>query len=140
MCYDVCFDVGYHRSFFIKKELTIVAFDQQYASVLGYSVQRVDMLIMGLLVVIVLIGLQSMGVILISSLLIAPAAAARQWTHSIGTMLGLSALFGCVSCVVGSLVSISYERVPTGPVIVIFLTSIVFISLLFSPKRGILKT
>ena len=118
------------------KELSLVSFDPLYAQINGYSVQRYDFLLMFLLLLTVLIGLQALGVILISALLVAPCAAARQWTYRIKPLCILAAFFGGMSCIFGSIISSFYERMPTGPIIVIVLCSIVFFSLVCAPRRG----
>ena len=91
-----------------------------------------------MIVIIIIIGLQTVGVVLMSSLLLAPAAAARQWTNSLSKMLLIAAAFGAFSGVFGALISASTSNLPTGPVIVIIVSSIVFFSILFAPKRGLI--
>ena len=87
-----------------------------------------------------MIGLQTVGVILMVSLLIAPAVAARQWTSSLFGMVNLAGVFGMVSGVAGSVTSSLVDRLPTGPMIVIAASIIVIVSLLFAPNRGVLST
>jgi manganese/zinc/iron transport system permease protein len=94
----------------------------------------------GLLVLAVMIGLQTVGVILMVSLLIAPAVAARQWTTSLSGMVLLSGAFGMAAGVAGSVTSSLVDRLPTGPMIVIAASIIVIFSLLIAPRRGILST
>ena len=93
-------------------------------------------LLTSVIVVAVVIGLHTVGVVLMVAMLIAPAAAARQWISSLKSMLILSAIFGGISGVVGSMISSTTEGMSTGPVIVITITTILGISLLFSPKQG----
>ena len=81
-----------------------------------------------------------MGVILISSMLIAPAAAARQWTQKLSVMVLLAGFFGGLSSITGTIISSSFEKLPTGPVIAVIVSLLVFISILFSPVRGIIFT
>jgi manganese/zinc/iron transport system permease protein len=120
------------------KELSIVAFDAAYAQVLGYRVVQWDMFLSSLLVVVTVVGLQTVGVVLMSSLLIAPSAAARQWTNNLRTMIILSSFFGALSCALGAVVSSMVDQLPTGPVIVVIVSGIVVGSLLFAPARGIM--
>ena len=95
------------------------------------------MLLTSLIVVAVVIGLQTVGVVLMAATLIGPAAAARQWTDRLGVMIVLSAAFGAVAGVVGAVLSFIEEGLPTGPTIVLALTVIVFASLAFAPARGL---
>ena len=70
-------------------------------------------------------------------MLIAPAAAARQWTDRLGLGMALAAVFGALAGVIGRCVSAETERLPTGPTIVLCVTAIVLVSLLAAPRRGL---
>ena len=120
------------------KEIKLYLFDSEYASTLGIPIVRINMLITFLIVVIIVMGLQTVGVVLMSSLLLAPAAAARQWTNSLSRMLCIAAIFGAFSGILGSFLSATSSNLPTGPVIVLIISFIVLISLLFAPKRGLI--
>ena len=87
-----------------------------------------------------MMGLQTVGVVLMVSLLIAPAVAARQWTRSLSSMILVSGAFGMASGVLGAVSSSLGARLPTGPMIVIAASIIVIVSLLFAPGRGVLST
>ncbi len=120
------------------KELSVVAFDESYAQVMGYTVMRWDIFLSLLLVLVIVVGLQTVGVVLMSSLLLAPAAAARQWTNSLPKMIGIASLFGACASVAGTIISTMFDHVPTGPVIVVVITLIVLASLIAAPERGLL--
>jgi manganese/zinc/iron transport system permease protein len=119
------------------KEFKLATFDPQLAASQGWPVRALDALLTALIVVSIVIGLQTVGVVLMSALLVAPAAAARQWTDQLGVMVALAALFGAVSGVTGALVSATTTQLPTGPVIVLVVTGIVLLSMLFAPNRGL---
>jgi manganese/zinc/iron transport system permease protein len=119
------------------KEFKLLTFDPQFGATLGLPMQRLNILLTSLIVVAVLIGLQTVGVVLMAAMLIAPAAAARQWTERLGTMLGLAALFGALAGVSGALLSVSDTRLPTGPMVILSATAIVIVSLLFGAARGV---
>ncbi|HEY0604309.1 MAG TPA: iron chelate uptake ABC transporter family permease subunit [Herpetosiphonaceae bacterium] len=119
------------------KEFKLITFDPAFAATLGFPVDRIGVLLTLLIVVAVLIGLQTVGVVLMAAMLIAPAAAARQWTERLSTMLALAALFGALSGVTGALISISDSQLPTGPMVILSATAIVIVSLLFGRTRGI---
>ncbi|MEM8933808.1 MAG: iron chelate uptake ABC transporter family permease subunit, partial [Acidobacteriota bacterium] len=76
------------------KELKLLCFDPDYAASLGLPIRRLEVLLTTLLVTVVVVGLQTVGVILIVATLVMPAAAARQWTERLGVMLLLAAVFG----------------------------------------------
>jgi manganese/zinc/iron transport system permease protein len=75
-----------------------------------------------------------------SALLITPAITARYWTDKLNVMTILSGIMGLISGGIGTIVSLSYASLPTGPVIILSLTVLFLFSLLFSPKRGLIST
>ncbi|NBB99491.1 MAG: metal ABC transporter permease [Bacteroidetes bacterium] len=119
------------------KEFKLVSFDPVFARTIGLPVRLLDTLLMTLLVLAIVIGLQTVGVVLMSAMLVAPAAAARQWTDHLGTMVGLSMAFGVAAGVSGALISSLVANLPTGPTIVICVSLIVAISLALAPHRGL---
>ena len=120
------------------KELKLISFDVEYAKTLQIPVTFTLILYRFLLIMTIIIGIQSVGAILISSLLIAPAVGARQWTNKLGTMCILAGLFGMVSAMGGTIWSTTVQKLPTGPAIIVILSVIVLLSLIFAPNRGIL--
>lgn len=120
------------------KEFKLLAFDPEFTQTIGFNSQKLNLLLNFLIVVAIIIGLQTVGVILMSAMLIAPAVAARQWVQQLGKMIMLSAIFGGFSGVVGTAISSSISNMPTGPVIVICASFIAFFSLLFAPRRGVI--
>ncbi|NBO93435.1 MAG: metal ABC transporter permease [Planctomycetia bacterium] len=101
------------------KEFQLLIFDRDFARVQGWPVARLDLLLLGLIAVLVVIGLPAVGVILVASLLILPAVAARMWTDRLHRLLVLSGLIGALTGVVGAALSASLPRAPAGAVIVL---------------------
>ena len=120
------------------KEFKILLFDADYTKTLGFNTKFIDILITTFIVLAIVLGLQTVGVVLMSAMLLAPAAAARQWTNSLGVMVLLAAIFGAFSGVFGTAISASQNNLSTGPVIVIVAGIFVLFSFLFSPSRGLL--
>lgn len=120
------------------KEFKLFTFDSDFAQSLGFSPKKLNLLLSFMIVLAIIIGLQTVGVILMSAMLITPAVAARQWTNKLWVMVMLSALFGAISGVVGTAASSLFTKLPTGPAIVVCVSIIVVISVLFAPGRGIL--
>lgn len=120
------------------KELKISTFDPGFAASLGFPVNGLSVLLTILIVAAIVIGLQSVGVILMVTVLVAPALAARQWTQQLSTMMTLAAGFGGVSGMTGALLSAQIAGLPTGPTIVLVASAIVAVSLLFAPERGLI--
>lgn len=120
------------------KEFKLLSFDPDYGRTMGFPIRRLDHLLTGLFVVAIVIGLQTVGVVLMSAMIVAPGAAARQWTDRLGRMIGLAGFFGAVSGVGGAVLSSIVPNLPTGPTIVLFVSVIVVVSLLFAPNRGMI--
>ena len=119
------------------KEFKLLSFDPDFAASLGLPTRRLDGLLTLLLVVAIVIGLQTVGVVLMSAMIVAPAAAARQWSRRLGPMVIIAAAIGSFSGVAGSVASSLVPRLPTGPTIVLVLSSLVGVSLLAAPGRGL---
>jgi len=135
---------------FFYKELQLITFDRDYAKSLDVNTTSFDAFIFVLIVLAVVIGIRSVGVVLMSAMLIAPAASARQFTNRLYMMFLLASIFGLLSGFFGvyssvelsyyfaKYNSISHFVVPTGPMIVIVVSCICLFSLLFAPERGLL--
>jgi manganese/zinc/iron transport system permease protein len=119
------------------KEFKLLSFDPDFAASLGFPLRALDTLLTTLIVIAVVIGLQAVGVVLMSAMIVAPAAAARQWTDRLGVMVALSALFGALAGVAGTLLSSTGQGLATGPTIVLAISAIVLFSLLLAPNRGL---
>lgn len=120
------------------KEFKLITFDPEFAASLGFPVRALDVLLTTLLVIAIVIGLQTVGVVLMSAMIVAPASAARQWTDRLSIMILLGGLIGALAGVGGTLISSSAERLPTGPVIVLVVSVLVLFSMLFATNRGLI--
>jgi manganese/zinc/iron transport system permease protein len=119
------------------KEFKLLSFDPAFAASMGFNVRLLDILLTTLIVAAIVVGLQAVGVVLMSAMLVAPGSAARQWTDRLLTMVVLSGIFGAAAGVAGTLISTTQRGIPTGPTIVLCISAIVLFSLLFAPNRGI---
>ena len=119
------------------KELLISSFDETIAKVYGLKTRFIHYGIMVLLTLVTVASLQTVGVILVVSLLITPASTAYLLTNRLSTMIVLSSIFGALSSVVGIYFSYVYN-LPPGPVIALAATAIFLRALIFSPKQGLL--
>ncbi|MBJ7450029.1 MAG: metal ABC transporter permease [Parachlamydiales bacterium] len=132
------------------KELQIVNFDNVYARSLKIPTRLINVLTFFLIVLAVVIGIRSVGVVLMSAMLIAPAVAARQLTHKLSHMLWIAAAIGLISGFLGNVFSVELSQyyskdlpgralsLPTGPMIVIVSTALCLLALLFAPERGLI--
>ena len=121
------------------RHFKLYIFNKEYYETLGFSAKFMSVLMSLITILIVIISIKSVGVILMSALLIAPGVASRQWSDKLYRNVILAGIFGGISGFSGTLFSANISKLPTGPVIVISAALIVLISLLFAPKRGIIK-
>ena len=105
------------------KELELSSADPVYARVVGIPVDRLTFLLLILLAFCVVIGIQVVGVVLTSALLVTPAAAASLLTRRLVRMMALGALFAVTAGVVGLYASY-YLHVSSGAAIVLTCTLI----------------
>lgn len=118
------------------KEWKLFLFDADFAKGLGMSGRVMNGIYMGMLILVIVTGIQAVGVILMSALLIIPPVSARYWTHSFKRMLLLSALFGGGAGAAGTWVSTLGKGWPTGPFIVLLSSSLFLVSLVFGFQKG----
>lgn len=118
-------------------KIKLYLFDSIFAQTIGINSQWISHLLLLMCLLVIAVGLQAVGAKLISSMLVAPAIAAQQWTQSYGKMLGLAGVFGMVAAFIGTLLSTAISNIATGPMIVVVLTAIALLSLIFGTK-GIL--
>ncbi len=122
----------------MRRPMTLVAFDSEYAAAIGYDVRRVDLLMMGIVMGVTVIGLKLVGLILIVAMLIIPAVTARFWTERSGNVIWIAGAVGGASGYLGAVISASAPALPTGPIIVLVAAGCFVFSLLFAPVRGVL--
>ncbi|MFW6347837.1 MAG: iron chelate uptake ABC transporter family permease subunit [Cyclonatronaceae bacterium] len=124
---------------FLFKELRLISFDPEYAQILGYPIRRMEIVLATLLVVTITAGLQAVGVVLMASMLIIPAATARYWTDSLAVMLAIAAAVGSISAISGTFVSYAFSGMPTGPWMVLTAATLFGFSFFLAPARGELQ-
>jgi manganese/zinc/iron transport system permease protein len=130
-----CFIFGMLLIFW--KECSMYVFDSTFTRATGFNVKTIEAILTILLVLAIVIGLQTVGVVLMSTMLIAPAAAARQWTKRLSHMTLLAGFLGGLSAAIGVCASSAVDHLPTGPAIVVVASVIVFTSLICGPKRSL---
>jgi len=119
------------------KEFRLLCFDAGFAQGQGWPVGTLDAVLAGLVVTIVVVGLQAVGVILIIAMLIVPAAAARFWSDRLAPMTCIAALIGACSAAVGAMVSALFPRLPSGAMIVLAALVMFVVSMLCGSARGV---
>lgn len=119
------------------KEFLVTSFDMQFARVVGFPAHAIHYVLMLLLAFAVVTALQAVGVVLVSAMLITPAAAAYLLTDRMDRMLLLSAFFGLLAGAVGSFLSFLGNNLPTGPFMVLGTTTVFVVAFLFGPRHGV---
>ncbi len=111
------------------RHLEAVAFDEEFAWVIGMPVARLSLLLLSLVAITVVILIRVVGVILALALLTIPAAVARHWTDAIAPMIGLATAVGMI-CIAGGLFASWWLArslgvdIPTGPTIVVLAAAV----------------
>ena len=124
---------------FFYRSFILISFNPEYASSIGLPVRFFEFLLTSLTVLAIATGIQALGVILMSALIITPAAAARLWTHNLKLLLVIAVGFSIVSGISGAYISYTTSGMPTGPWVIITLSAITLFSITFAPKRGFLS-
>ena len=116
------------------KELLFVTFDAEMAAVTGVPAARIYFLLITLIALTVVLSIKVVGIVLVSALLVTPAAAAYQLTENFRRMMALSIVIGIASAWGGLLLS---DRLNTasGATIVLLSTLIFFAAAAASPRR-----
>jgi manganese/zinc/iron transport system permease protein len=120
------------------KQFKLVTFDPLFAGSIGLPVVALESLLTSMIALAVVVGLQMVGVVLMTAMVIAPAVAARQWVKQLNHMVILAIGFGIISGVTGVLISASVRHLATGPVVVLAISAIAALSILLAPGRGVL--
>ena len=119
------------------KELLITSFDETLAKVYGFKTKTIHYLFLSMLTLVIVTSLQVVGAILIVAMIIAPAATGYLLTNRLHIMLLLSTTIGAIGAIIGMFFSLTFNF-PSGASIVLTLSSIFTLTLLFSPKRGLI--
>ena len=121
--------------FALYKEYLVVAFDEEYATAVGMPVEKLWLLLLGMIALTVVVLIRVVGMILVIALLTFPAATARQFTHNMKTMMVLSVALGALFTVGG--LALSYVlRLPSGATIILLGGCVLAASLAVSRVRS----
>lgn len=126
--------------FLLRRPLSLICFDPDYAEVSGVPVRLMDLALSGVLLLVVVASLKVVGLVLSVALSIMPAVSARFWTNRVHYMVPISAAIGATGAYIGAAISSTAPNLPTGAVIVLTLFCLFGLSMLFAPARGVLAT
>jgi manganese/zinc/iron transport system permease protein len=128
-----------------------ILFDAAFSKSIGIAVERMGMVLTVLVALAVVIGMRSMGAVLMAGMLIAPAIAARPWCSKLSSCFFLSCVFAILAAFLGNVISVEGTKylaaqfpnwrfsLPTGPLILIIAAFFCFLSLFFAPQGGVIS-
>ncbi|MEI7904409.1 MAG: metal ABC transporter permease [Candidatus Firestonebacteria bacterium] len=114
------------------RDLVAVTFDEESSKVLGIKASNINRILVVLTSLTVVLAMKIIGIMLISSFLILPAAAALQLAVSFGSTIMFASMFALVSVILGVILSFVFN-LPTGAVIVM-INFVVFLLAMFVRK------
>lgn len=119
------------------KEILFVAYDPSMAAASGLPVAAIQYGLLALVGVTTVIGLQTVGIVLVVALLVTPAATAQLLTRRLPPMMAVGALVGVLSSLAGLYIAY-YADVAASAAIVLTATGFFTTAFLFAPGRGLL--
>lgn len=118
------------------RSLTMVSFDSAFAKLLGFPVRVFEIAFFLLLTVVIVISMQAVGVVLVTAMLVTPAAAARFCTHSLPKTAAIACAIGAGGGIAGVWISSAGNNLPTGPLMALATTALFLAAATFGPRRG----
>ena len=119
------------------KEFLVISFDPVLAATIRLPAERLRNLMLVLIALTIVVSLQTVGVGLVSAMLVTPGATAYLLTRRLPTMMVIAAVIGAFSSIAGLYLSF-YVNVASGAAVVLIATFIFLLVFLFAPTRGIL--
>jgi manganese/iron transport system permease protein len=120
------------------KEFLVISFDPVLAQTLRLPASFLNYLLLLLIAVTIVLSLQTVGIALMSAMLVTPAATANMLTRRLPIMMILGATVGAISSITGLYLSF-YANIASGPAIVLICTIIFLLTFIFSPRQGFIK-
>lgn len=116
-----------------KPKFILAMLSPELAKTSGLNINRLNLYFLLAFVLTILLGLRYLGVLLMGSLIIIPAAVGKNLGQSLKSMIAISTITAVLSAVIGLLIASRFSLEP-GPVIVIVAASLFFISLFFKRR------
>ena len=107
--------------YFFHRHLVYTTFDPVGAAVVGIKTRLVEYVLLALLALVIVIGIQAAGIVLVMAMLITPAATGFLLAKRFVGVMFVGALIGIASAVVGMYLSF-HADMPTGPVMALVAT------------------
>jgi manganese/iron transport system permease protein len=119
------------------KEFLVLSFDPMLAKTLRLPATFLNYLLLFLIAITIVLSLQTVGIALMSAMLVTPAASAYLLTKRLPVMITLGAAIGAASGVIGLYLSF-YVNVASGPAIVLVCTIFFLLAFVISPHKGVI--
>ncbi len=124
----------------LHKEFVFASFDPTGASVIGIPTQVLDYTLLVLLALVIVIALQAVGIALVISMLITPAATAQLLVRNFTQSMALGAAIGATSAIVGLYLSFHYN-LPSGPAMALVATGFFMLAIAYTKGvAGVLES
>jgi ABC-type Mn2+/Zn2+ transport system permease subunit/Mn-dependent DtxR family transcriptional regulator len=122
------------------RPFSLISFDALFAQTIGFPVRLLNLVFYFLLTLTIVVSVRAVGVVLVSSMLIIPAASAFLLTERNSKMMWLSMGFGAMSGLIGCYLSssVTNANVPNGATMTLIATSIFLTAYLAAPHHGVL--
>lgn len=120
--------------FFFGRSLFLLVLNEDLAKVSGVHIRRLNTGFATMAAMVVAVSMQTVGALLVGSLMTVPVFAALQWRFGFRRTLALSILFSLLSVLIGFFLSYSF-RFPSGGAIVLVAIAWFVISYLLNRKR-----
>jgi ABC-type Mn2+/Zn2+ transport system permease subunit len=119
------------------KEFLVVSFDPVLAATLRLPAEMLRTLMLILIALTIVVSLQTVGVGLVTAMLVTPAATASLLTRRLPSMMAVSAALGALSAIAGLYLSF-YINMASGAAVVLVATTLFVVVFLLAPERGAL--
>ncbi|KNH33946.1 metal ABC transporter permease [Exiguobacterium acetylicum] len=112
------------------KELLFLSFDEEQARVSGIRLRLVHILFMIVVALVIAISMRIVGILLVSSLITLPVAAALRIAKSFKATIFLAIIFGEVATVLGLILAYQFDLAPGGMIVLLAVLELIIVMLL----------
>jgi ABC-type Mn2+/Zn2+ transport system permease subunit len=121
-----------------RRDLLLWMFDEAQARVIALPVRLLHYGLLALLSVAIVVALKSVGLVLVTAMLITPGATAFLWTDRFDRMLGVAVMTAVLSTLIGLTVSFAWDA-SSSACMVLCQSGFFLLSWCFGPKHGLLR-
>lgn len=119
----------------VRKPLLVISFNRELALINQLPVKLIENLFLVATSVVLSVAVQSVGVIMVSGLIIIPPIIGRKSSNRLIPVIIVCGLATCLSTITGTILSASFNAISTGPVIIVALAILLSIAILINNKK-----